>query len=85
MLLNVAKHSGARTVDVCVQEVPAGVLLEITDDGIGFDLAAALSRPREGHLGLNVLADLAAAAGASLAVRTAPGAGTSLRLTVPRS
>ncbi len=85
VLLNVAKHAGARTVDVTVREVSAGLELEITDDGIGFDLGAALSRPDSGHLGLSVLADLAAAAGATLAVRTAPGAGTSLRLEVPRS
>jgi two-component system NarL family sensor kinase len=85
VLLNVAKHAGARTVDVTIREVPAGLVLEITDDGIGFDLDATLSRPRSGHLGFSVLADLAAAAGARLDVRTAPGKGTSLRLEVPRS
>jgi two-component system, NarL family, sensor kinase len=85
VLLNVAKHAGARTVDVTVREVSAGLVLEVTDDGIGFDLGTALSRPDSGHLGLSVLADLAAAAGATLAVRTAPGAGTSVRLEVPRS
>ena len=84
VLLNVVKHAGARSVDVTVREVPAGLVLEITDDGIGFDLGTALSRPDSGHLGLSVLADLAAAAGATLAVRTAPGAGTSLRLEVPQ-
>ena len=51
-------------------------MLEVTDDGSGFDLPATLSRPRAGHLGLSVLADLAAAGGATLDVRTAPGAGT---------
>jgi signal transduction histidine kinase len=85
VLVNVVKHAGARTVDVTVREVPAGLVLEITDDGIGFDLAATLRRPRSGHLGLNVLADLAAAGGATLDVRTVPGAGTTLRLEVPRT
>src|SRR3954451_2645832 len=84
-LLNVAKHAGARTVDVTIREVPAGLELEVSDDGLGFDLDTTLSGPGNGHLGLSVLADLAAAAGATLAVRTAPGAGTSLRLEVPRS
>ena len=84
VLLNVAKHAGAQAVDVTVRDEAAGFVMEITDDGIGFDLDAARSRPGNGHLGLSVLADLAAAAGATLSVRTAPGAGTSLRLEVPR-
>jgi two-component system NarL family sensor kinase len=84
VLVNVAKHAGARIVEITVREVPTGIVLEITDDGIGFDPDAALSRPRNGHLGLSVLADLATAAGATLRVRTAPDAGTCLRLQVPR-
>jgi signal transduction histidine kinase len=84
-LLNVAKHARAHLVEVTVRERPRGLVLEITDDGIGFDLAATLRRPRSGHLGLNVLADLAAAGGATLDVRTVPGAGTTLRLEVPRT
>jgi two-component system, NarL family, sensor kinase len=81
-LQNVAKHAGARTVEVTVRQVPATVLLEISDDGQGFDLTSVVHRPRTGHLGLSVLSDLAAADGATLSVRTAPGAGTSLRLEV---
>ena len=83
-LLNVVKHAGARNVEVTVSEAPDALVLEVTDDGAGFDLAATLSRPRGGHLGLGVLADLAAADGATLDMLTAPGAGTCLRLTVPR-
>lgn len=84
-LLNVAKHARAHLVEVTVRERPHGLVLEITDDGTGFDLAATLRRPRSGHLGLSVLADLAAAGGATLDVRTVPGAGTTLRLEVPRT
>ena len=83
-LLNVAKHADASTVDVTVTETGGGHQLDICDDGAGFDLTAVRSRPRRGHLGLSVLTDLAAAGGAALAVRTAPGHGTCLRLEVPR-
>jgi two-component system, NarL family, sensor kinase len=84
-LLNVVKHAGARNVEVTVREAPDDALvLEVIDDGAGFDLPATLSRPRGGHLGLGMLADLAAAGGATLDMLTAPGAGTRLRLTVPR-
>jgi two-component system, NarL family, sensor kinase len=81
-LQNVVKHARAHIVTLTVTELPDRVVMEITDDGAGFDLASTLRRPRSGHLGLSVLADLAATAGASLDVRTAPGAGTSLRLEV---
>lgn len=84
-LLNVAKHAAAHVVEVTVTERPGRLVLEISDDGAGFDLAATLRQPRQGHLGLNVLTDLADAEGAILQVRTAPGAGTRLRLEVPRT
>jgi two-component system NarL family sensor kinase len=83
-LLNVAKHAGARNVHVVVRETASSLVLEIDDDGTGFDLGSTVHSPRDGHLGLNVLADLAAAAGATLGIRTSPGAGTSIRLEVPR-
>jgi two-component system, NarL family, sensor kinase len=81
-LQNVVKHARAQIVTLTVTELPDRLVMEIADDGAGFDLASTLRRPRSGHLGLSVLADLAAAAGASLDVRSAPGAGTSLRLEV---
>jgi two-component system NarL family sensor kinase len=83
-LLNVAKHAGAEHVEVTVSKAPGQLVLEVVDDGRGFDLPATLAGPRTGHLGLNVLADLAVAGDATLDVQTAPGAGTRLRLTVPR-
>ncbi|SFL05200.1 sensor histidine kinase [Geodermatophilus ruber] len=83
-LRNVVKHAGARSVDVTVEQTAAGLVLEVTDDGVGFDLAAP-RRSADHHLGLRLLGDLAATEGAFLAVRTAPGAGTSLRLEVPWS
>jgi len=83
-LLNVVKHADAHTVAVTVAELPGRLVLEIIDDGTGFDPTAIRSMPRSGHLGMSLLADLAAAGGACLDVRTAPGAGTTVRLEVPR-
>jgi len=83
-LLNVAKHAEASVVEVTVTETEDCSRMEITDDGVGFDLSSVRRRPRQGHLGLSVLTDLAASGAADLAVRTAPGRGTSLRLEVPR-
>ena len=83
-LLNVVKHARASQVDVVVSESPGILQMDIADDGVGFDVASALSAPRSGHLGLCVLADLAGAHRATLDIRTGPGIGTHLRLRVPR-
>ena len=82
-LRNVVKHARARSVVVTVAQRPGRLVLEVTDDGVGFDVGPAVGRSCSGHLGLRLLADRATAAGARLAVRTAPGAGTTLLLEVP--
>jgi two-component system, NarL family, sensor kinase len=83
-LLNVAKHARARNAEITVSETRDSVVMEVADDGVGFDLESALHSPGTGHLGLSVLTDLATAAGATLDIRTGEGAGTCLRLQVPR-
>ncbi|MFI7587153.1 sensor histidine kinase [Spongisporangium articulatum] len=84
-LRNAARHAGAGTVDVRLAVPDDGPLvLEIADDGVGFDAAATLAEPPAGHFGLRLMADLAGAAGATLKVASAPGAGTRWRLEVPR-
>jgi signal transduction histidine kinase len=81
-LRNAVAHAGAAEVLVRLSRDADAVVLEVDDDGRGFDVAAALAAPAEGHFGLRLLRDLATAAGAELSVRSAPGAGTSWRLTV---
>jgi two-component system, NarL family, sensor kinase len=75
-LVNVAKHSAASRVLVRLRRVGNEVVLDIVDDGVGFDAGAVTSAPPEGHLGLRVMADLAQEAGATLAVSSAPEEGT---------
>jgi two-component system, NarL family, sensor kinase len=81
-LRNVVKHSGARNVEIALEEIPGCLVLAIADDGVGFDADAAREDRAGGHIGLQLLSDVAASAGAVLSVRTAPGAGTTLRLEV---
>jgi two-component system, NarL family, sensor kinase len=83
-LHNVRRHSGADSVRIAWHPEGRAMVLDVVDDGQGFDPAAVLTRPREGHFGLRVLADVASAAGADLSVSTAPGAGCHWRLRVPR-
>ncbi|WP_209719200.1 histidine kinase [Marmoricola sp. OAE513] len=80
---NVRRHSGAQNVWLRLAGTEgSGAVVEIADDGIGFDAEAVLGHPEEGHFGLRVLADLASASGAELAVSSAPGAGCRWRLTL---
>lgn len=82
-LRNAARHAAARTVDLRLFTENGTVVLEITDDGVGFDIAVAERSTRDGHFGLRLLPDLATQAGATLRLATAPGAGTRWRLEVP--
>jgi signal transduction histidine kinase len=79
-LINVGRHAHARQVELRVRQGMDRVMLEVTDDGVGFDRAEGTAT---GHFGLRVLTDLAVAAGATLDLATAPGRGTALRLEVP--
>jgi signal transduction histidine kinase len=82
-LNNVVKHARARNAVLAVAEQDGLVTMEVSDDGIGFDPGPA-SAADTGHFGLRVLVDVAEAAGATLDLVTAPGAGTTVRLRVPR-
>ena len=83
-LHNVRRHSRASSVRIAWRSEGEEMVLDVIDDGRGFDPADVLTRPREGHFGVRVLADVASAAGADLSVSTAPGAGCHWRLRVPR-
>jgi two-component system, NarL family, sensor kinase len=80
-LRNAAKHAGPATVTVSLhRDGPASVILDVVDDGAGFDVEQVRNAPRDGHLGLQLLADAASVEGALLQVSSAPGHGTHWRL-----
>jgi signal transduction histidine kinase len=81
-LRNAARHAGARNVEVRLFRDGHSNVVEIYDDGTGFDPALALDNPEDGHFGLRILTDLAVNAGADLLLATAPGAGCRWRLEV---
>jgi signal transduction histidine kinase len=82
-LRNSAKHSHATTVSVSLARRGPDVVLDIADDGIGFDPTGVTATPEPGHLGATLLADAAARIDARLTVDTAPAEGTHWRLEVP--
>jgi signal transduction histidine kinase len=78
-----APPGGDPTPSGSVSSAGGVVVLEVADDGVGFDAASLISEPVEGHFGLQLLADLATDAGATLDVRSVPGFGTWWRLEAP--
>jgi signal transduction histidine kinase len=82
-LRNAVKHSGGRHVEVSVQRRAEDVVLEVVDDGRGFDVNAVRTAPEPGHLGLRLIADLSRDQRAVLQVASIPGCGTRWRLEVP--
>jgi len=80
---NVTSHAEAAHVRVKLVRAGDDVTLEIADDGKGFAPAEAAAARTEGHLGLQLLADLSDDAGGSLDLTSAPGEGTTVRFEVP--
>ncbi|MEY2446254.1 MAG: two-component system, NarL family, sensor histidine kinase UhpB, partial [Ilumatobacteraceae bacterium] len=79
-LRNADAHAHASQVDITLTKAANAVALSISDNGIGFDKEMAISQRQIGHLGLQLLRDLAQDMGASLVVDSTPGSGTTLHL-----
>ena len=79
-LRNAATHAQATKVTVRMRNQLGRLSLEVKDDGQGFTVDEADTSRRDGHLGLQLLSDLAVDAGASLLVDSSPGEGTTVRL-----
>jgi len=82
-LRNALKHAAASHVWVTVAAEAAGTRLEVIDDGRGFEASPRDEPGEEGHIGTDLMADLAAEAGAELEIDSTPGRGTAVRLTLP--
>lgn len=79
-LNNISKHAGAATVWVALSRDDQGLLLRIRDDGHGFDTRAGV---RPTSVGLMGMQERVGAAGGTLRVKSAPGEGTEISVTLP--
>jgi signal transduction histidine kinase len=77
-LANVRKHADARSAAVRLGYDASAVLLEVSDDGSGFDPDQV-----NGGYGLRGMRSRVAEAGGTLTVRSSPGAGTRVSAMVP--
>ena len=81
-LHNVVRHARANTVRLRLGPSDADastLLLEITDDGVGFD--GATDHP--GHLGLTSMRERTERLGGRLTITSAPGRSTAVRAVLP--
>ncbi len=82
-LNNIAKHAHAKKVEVKLNPVSERVVLDIADDGIGFD---ANNMPHGGeHWGMITMRERAEAVGITLRLESASGAGTRVVLEAERA
>jgi signal transduction histidine kinase len=82
-VLNAVRHAVADTVRVELQYGPDAIDLRISDNGRGFDAAAAVNGSR--HYGITTMRERAEEGGGRFSLRTSPGAGTVVEATMPYS
>jgi signal transduction histidine kinase len=76
---NIVKHSGASNVTVTLKSTSDHVLLDIIDDGVGFDVEN--TPPGIGMMTMHERAD---AINAAFTIESSPGRGTHIRVMWPR-
>ncbi len=85
-LANAHRHGQATDVWVKLACHPPLLTLEIRDNGQGFDPERVLASPHIGkHLGLRGMQERVQALGGTLDITSAPGQGTTIRITLPCS
>lgn len=82
-LTNASKHARASNVRVRVEQDAGRILCSISDDGVGFDVAAVIASAGAHGIGLIGIRERLAPLGGTLQVVSAPGRGTELLVTIP--
>ena len=83
-LSNVLRHANAHAVDIGISIEPAGVLLQVSDDGSGLPAGVAPETLElQGHMGLAGMRERINALGGSVRLQTRAGAGALLEVMVP--
>ena len=84
-LRNIERHAEADKVRVTLTSSDGAIVLELSDDGRGFEMPEDLSTlGGRGHYGVIGMRERAERAGGSLEMISAPGEGTTLRATIPK-
>ncbi|GIP24162.1 MULTISPECIES: sensor histidine kinase [Paenibacillus] len=79
-MANIVKHAGANMVSLSLREGPRQVMLSISDDGQGF----SSTYQKQGSYGLTTMRERAEKLGGHVEVISKPGAGTTIRVHIPK-
>ena len=82
-LANIRQHAAASRVVVSLAYEPAELLIDVVDDGVGFDPEAVAPPTDTGGFGLRALRERVAELGGRLSVESAPGEGAAVAAVIP--
>ena len=83
-LTNICKHARATTARVVVARRRDEIVVEIVDDGVGFDtFEHPVGGDEMGGYGVLSMAERAELVGGRLNIRSRPGSGTAVTATIP--
>jgi signal transduction histidine kinase len=74
---NAGSHGHPGSIDISAQLVADRLLVRVSDDGAGFDVAA-VATPSDDHYGILGMHERAEMIGANLQITSAKGTGTSI-------
>jgi PAS domain S-box-containing protein len=83
-LINIAKHAKAKKVTVKYNAWDGKIYLVITDDGIGFNIAAMSESVQHSGWGMVMMSERAQSIGGLLDIKSRPGGGTQIVVEVLR-
>ena len=83
-LTNIGRHAQATHISIGIEKQDGYVTFAIEDNGRGFDPQVVMNRSnRQRGIGLAAMQERARMAGGSLEIKSRPGSGTHLALTIP--
>ncbi|MEO8457249.1 MAG: GAF domain-containing sensor histidine kinase [Chloroflexota bacterium] len=82
-LNNISKHSKASSVSISLRTQDGVLVLEVVDNGVGFDVATR-TVTKGAHHGMRNMRDRAEGVGATLEFESTAGEGTTLRMILPK-
>ena len=80
---NAIQHSQAKNLHIELAWLESGLSIQVTDDGVGLDIANLENIPPSGRLGLITLQDRVSSLQGVLELESAGSAGTTIRVHIP--
>jgi signal transduction histidine kinase len=81
-LTNAIKHSGGTTAAIELDYGAKNILMTVSDNGKGFSVENCAG-PLDGHFGLLGISERVKRINGQIAINSAPGAGTTVRVEIP--